>query len=140
MHRCDPWRVVILIAVALVLALPVGVIAQEGPRQKRPRRPRHPGTASTSVTAPSSVSCAGTAPRPSCSKQAVGTPLIPGPAFSPKSPASRVCSYDRAGLGRAIPPRVGCGPSRTASTISTRYSPPRISPARSSWPVIRSAV
>ena len=29
MHRCHPWRVVILIAVALGLVLPSGAIAQE---------------------------------------------------------------------------------------------------------------
>ena len=59
MHRCDPWRVVILIAVALVLVSPSGAIAQEGPRQKRPRRPAS-GNRVDIGDGTLSVSCAGT--------------------------------------------------------------------------------
>ena len=40
MHRCHPWRVVILIAVALVLVLPSGAIAQEAASTEAPATPR----------------------------------------------------------------------------------------------------
>ena len=43
MHRCHPWRVVLLLAASFALALTVGVIAQEGASTAAPATPRPSG-------------------------------------------------------------------------------------------------
>jgi pimeloyl-ACP methyl ester carboxylesterase len=104
MLRCDPWRVVLLLAVALALALPVGVIAQEGASSEALATPTPSGNRVDIGGRALFLSCTGT-----------GSPTVVLEAGGGNSADTwvsvqtevarftRVCSYDRAGLGQSDP-------------------------------------
>src|SRR5918995_3116652 len=104
MHRCHPWRVVILIAVALVLVLPSGAIAQEAASTEAPATPGPSGNRVDIGDGTLSVSCAGTGSPTVVLEAGGGNAADTWASVQPEvARFTRVCSYDRAGLGQSDP-------------------------------------
>src|SRR5215213_7779631 len=104
MHRSLPWRVVLLLATSLALALPVGVIAQEGAYTEAPATP---GPSETQVDIGGRalfISCTGIGSPTVVLEAGSGNGADTWAGVQPEMARfTRVCSYDRAGIGQSDP-------------------------------------
>jgi pimeloyl-ACP methyl ester carboxylesterase len=108
MYHSHSWRIVLLLAATLVLALPFGVIAREGTLTEAAATPKASRTRVDVGGRALFISCTGT-----------GTPTVvleagsgnTGDTWVSVQPEvarfTRVCSYDRAGLGQSDPAPAG---------------------------------
>jgi pimeloyl-ACP methyl ester carboxylesterase len=104
MQRQRPWRVVLLLAVALALALPVGVIAQEGASTEAPATPTPSGNRVDIGGRALFISCTGTGSPTVVLEAGSGNAADTWVSVQPEvARFTRVCSYDRAGLGQSDP-------------------------------------
>ena len=108
MHRSHPRRVVLLLAAALVLALPVGVIAQEGTPTEAPATPTPSGSRVDIGGRALFISCVGTGSPTVVLEAGGGNSAETWAGVQPEiARFTRVCSYDRAGLGQSDPAPAG---------------------------------
>jgi len=104
MHRCHPWRVVLLLAASLALALPVGVIGQEGVATAAPATPGPTGKRVDIGGRALFISCAGSGSPTVVLEAGSGNSAETWVGVQPEvARFTRVCSYDRAGLGQSDP-------------------------------------
>ena len=104
MHRCHPWRVVILIAVALVLVLPSGATAQEAASTEALATPGPSGNRVDIGGRALFISCTGTGSPTVVLEAGGGNSADTWVSVQPEvARFTRVCSYDRAGLGQSDP-------------------------------------
>jgi pimeloyl-ACP methyl ester carboxylesterase len=104
LHRCHPWRVVLLFAVAFVLALPLGVIAQEGASTEAPATPGPFGSRVDIGDRALFISCTGTGSPTVVLEAGGGNAAETWVSVQPEvARFTRVCTYDRAGLGQSDP-------------------------------------
>src|SRR5215204_4463501 len=108
MHRCHPWRVVLLLAASLALALPVGVIDQEGVATAAPATPGPTGKRVDIGGRALFISCAGSGSPTVVLEAGSGNSAETWVGVQPEvARFTRVCSYDRAGLGQSDPAPTG---------------------------------
>ena len=104
MHRCHPWRVVLLLAASLALALPVGVIGQEGVATAAPATPGPTGKRVDIGGRALFISCTGSGSPTVVLEAGSGNSAETWVGVQPEvARFTRVCSYDRAGLGQSDP-------------------------------------
>jgi pimeloyl-ACP methyl ester carboxylesterase len=104
MHRSPRWHVVLLLAASLALALPVGVIAQEGASTEAPATPRPLGNRVDIGGRALFISCTGTGSPTVVLEAGSGNAADTWVSVQPEvARFTRVCSYDRAGLGQSDP-------------------------------------
>ena len=104
MLRCHPWRVVLLFVAAIVLALPLGVNAQEGISTEAPATPGLSGNRVDIGGRALFISCAGTGSPTVVLEAGGGNAADTWASVQPEvARFTRVCSYDRAGLGQSDP-------------------------------------
>ena len=108
MHRSHPWRVVFLLAATLVLALPVGVIAQERTSTEVLATPWPSGNRFDIGGRTFFLSCTGTGSPTVVLEAGGGNTAATWAEVQPEvARFTRVCSYDRAGLGQSDPAPAG---------------------------------
>jgi len=104
MHRCHPWRVVLLLAASLALALPVSDIDQEGVATAAPATPGPTGKRVDIGGRALFISCAGSGSPTVVLEAGSGNSAETWVGVQPEvARFTRVCSYDRAGLGQSDP-------------------------------------
>jgi pimeloyl-ACP methyl ester carboxylesterase len=104
MHHCRPWRVVLLLAATLVLALPLGVIAREGALTEAAATPKPSQTRIDVAGRAFFISCTGTGAPTVVLEAGSGNTTDTWVSVQPEvANFTRVCSYDRAGLGQSDP-------------------------------------
>ena len=104
MQRQRPWRVVLLLAVALALALPVGIVAQEGASTEAPATPTPSGNRVDIGGRALFISCTGTGSPTVVLEAGSGNAADTWVSVQPEvARFTRVCSYDPAGLGQSDP-------------------------------------
>jgi pimeloyl-ACP methyl ester carboxylesterase len=103
MHRSVPWRVVLLLA-ALALTLPMRVVAQEGGSTAALATPGPSGNRVDIGGRALFISCTGTGSPTVVLEAGSGSASNTWFSVQPEvARFTRVCSYDRAGLGRSDP-------------------------------------
>jgi pimeloyl-ACP methyl ester carboxylesterase len=108
MHRGHPWRAVLLLAAALTLAVPVSVIAQEGGLTEARATPWPAGNRVDIGGRALFVSCTGTGAPTVVLEAGGGNGADTWAGVQPEvARFTRVCSYDRAGLGQSDPAPMG---------------------------------
>jgi pimeloyl-ACP methyl ester carboxylesterase len=108
MHRSHPWCIVLLLVATLVPALPVGVIAQEGASTEAPGTPMPAGNRVDIGGRALYVSCTGTGTPTVVLEAGGGNTADTWAQVQPEiARFTRVCSYDRAGLGQSDPAPTG---------------------------------
>src|SRR5215213_10666971 len=104
MHRCHLWRVVLLLAASLALALPVGFIAHGGVATAAPATPGPTGKRVDIGGRDLFISCTGSGSPTVVLKAGSGNTADTWVNVQPEvARFTRVCSYDRAGLGQSDP-------------------------------------
>src|SRR5688500_19338835 len=102
MHQSHSWRVVLLLAATLTLALPLGVIAQEGALTDAAATP---GASRTRVDVGGRaffISCTGTGSPTVVLEAGSGNTADSWGSVQPEVDRfSRVCCYDRGGVGQS---------------------------------------
>jgi pimeloyl-ACP methyl ester carboxylesterase len=102
MQRQHPWRVVLLFAVALVLALPINIVAQEGASTAALATPTRSGNRVDIGGRALFISCTGTGSPTVILEAGGGNAAETWASVQPEiARFTRVCSYDRAGLGQS---------------------------------------
>src|SRR5688500_13232623 len=108
MHHSHSWRVVPLLAATLVLALPLGVIAREGALTEAAATPGPSGNRVDIGDRALFISCTGTGSPTVMLEAGSGNSADTWAGVQPEiARFSRVCSYDRAGLGQSDPAPTG---------------------------------
>jgi pimeloyl-ACP methyl ester carboxylesterase len=108
MHRGHSWSVVLLLGAALVLALPAGVIAREGSATEAPATPTSSGNRVDIGGRAVFISCKGTGSPTIVLEAGSGNSADTWAGVQPEiARFTRVCSYDRAGLGQSDPAPTG---------------------------------
>ncbi len=108
MHRGHSWSVVLLLGAALVLALPAGVIAREGSATEAPATPTSSGNRVDIGGRALFISCIGTGSPTVVLEAGSGNSADTWAGVQPEiARFTRVCSYDRAGLGQSDPAPAG---------------------------------
>jgi pimeloyl-ACP methyl ester carboxylesterase len=108
MHRGHSWSVVLLLGAALVLALPTGVIAREGSATEAPATPTSSGNRVDIGGRALFISCKGTDSPTVVLEAGSGNSADTWAGVQPEiARFTRVCSYDRAGLGQSDPAPTG---------------------------------
>src|SRR5215216_812214 len=104
MHRGLAWRVVLLLATSFALALPMGVIARNGASTEAPATPPPAGARVDFGGRALFISCTGTGSPTVVLEAGSGNGADTWAGVQPEvARFTRVCSYDRAGLGRSDP-------------------------------------
>jgi pimeloyl-ACP methyl ester carboxylesterase len=104
MHHSHSWRVVLLLAATLVLALPLGVIAREGALTKAAATPKPSQTRIDIGGRALFISCTGTGSPTVVLEAGSGNGADTWAGIqSEVARFTRVCSYDRAGIGQSDP-------------------------------------
>src|SRR5215212_4460165 len=102
MHRGLAWRVVLLLATFLALALPMGVNAREGASTEAPATPWPVGTRVDIGGRALFISCTGVGSPTVVLEAGSGNGADTWAGVQPEvARFTRVCSYDRAGLGQS---------------------------------------
>src|SRR5215212_6374691 len=108
MHRGLAWRVVLLLATFLALALPMGVNAREGASTEAPATPWPVGERVDSGGRALFLSCTGTGSPTVVLEAGSGNGADTWAAVQPEiARFTRVCSYDRTGLGQSDSAPIG---------------------------------
>ena len=108
MHHSHSWRVVLLLAAILTLALPLGVIAQEGVLTEAAATPNPSRTRVDVGSRAFFISCTGTGSPTVVLEAGSGNTADTWVSVQPEvARFTRVCSYDRAGLGQSDPAPTG---------------------------------
>ncbi len=108
MHHHRFWHGVLLLGVALVLALPVGVIAEEGATTQAPATPMPVDDRIDIGGRALFLSCTGTGAPTVVLEAGGGNSAETWAGVQPQvTRFTRVCSYDRAGLGQSDPAPAG---------------------------------
>jgi pimeloyl-ACP methyl ester carboxylesterase len=108
MHRSPPWCIVLLLVATLAPALPVGVIAQEGASTEAPVTPMPSGSRVDIGGRALFISCTGTGIPTVVLEAGGGNSAETWAGVQPEvARFTRVCSYDRAGLGQSDPAPTG---------------------------------
>jgi pimeloyl-ACP methyl ester carboxylesterase len=108
MHCGHSWSVVLLLGAALVLALPAGVIAREGSATEAPATPTSSGNRVDIGGRAVFILCKGTGSPTIVLEAGSGNSADTWAGVQPEiARFTRVCSYDRAGLGQSDPAPTG---------------------------------
>jgi pimeloyl-ACP methyl ester carboxylesterase len=108
MHRSHPWCIVLLLAIALVLALPLDVITGEGASTEAPATPMPSGTRVDIGGRALFISCIGMGAPTVVLEAGGGNTADTWAGVQPEvARFTHVCSYDRAGLGQSDPAPAG---------------------------------
>src|SRR5215203_5058455 len=108
MHRGLAWRVVLLLATSFALALPMGVIARNGASTEATATPRPSGTRVDIGGRALFISCIGIGSPTVVLEAGSGNGADTWAGVQPEvARFTRVCSYDRAGLGQSDPAPTG---------------------------------
>jgi pimeloyl-ACP methyl ester carboxylesterase len=108
MHRGLAWRVVLMLATSFALALPMGVIARNGASTEATATPRPSGTRVDIGGRALFISCTGVGSPTVVLEAGSGNGADTWAGVQPEvARFTRVCSYDRAGLGQSDPAPTG---------------------------------
>jgi pimeloyl-ACP methyl ester carboxylesterase len=108
MHHNHSWHVILLLAATLVLALPFGVIAREATLTEALATPIPSGTRVDIGGRALFIACAGTGAPTVVLEAGGGNSADTWAGVQPEvARVTRVCSYDRAGLGQSDPAPTG---------------------------------
>src|SRR5687767_9865804 len=108
MHHSHSWRVVLLLAATLALALPLSVVAREGALMEAAATPEASRSRVDIGGRSLFISCTGTGTPTVVLEAGSGNTADTWVSVQPEvARFTRVCSYDRAGLGQSDPAPTG---------------------------------